>query len=113
MKAVAQVLLNCVAILLVAEFVPGIHWQGDWLYLLLAGLVLGVLNLFVRPLVTVLSLPFIVVTLGLFFLAINGIMLYLAAWLLDGLTVDGCLPALLGGLVIGLFNWLVRAFADK
>ena len=112
MKALVQVLLNGLAILLVARIVPGIRFEGDFLYLILAGLVLGVLNLLVKPIVTVLSLPFIVVTLGLFFFVINGLMLYLAAALLDGLTIDGCLPAILGGVVLALFNWVIGAFRD-
>ena len=74
----------------------------------MAGLVMGLVNLLVKPLVTLLSLPFIVLTLGLFFLVINGLMLYLAAFLLSGLTVEGCLPAILGGMVLALFNWLIR-----
>jgi putative membrane protein len=91
--------------------VPGIHYQGGIAYLLLGGLVLGLINLLVKPIVTVLSLPLIVVTLGLFYLVINGLMLYLAALLMPGhLRVDGCGAAILGGLVIGLVNWLVRAF---
>jgi len=112
-RAIIQVVLNGVAILLIAKLVPGIEYQGDWLYLLLTGLVVGVLNLFVRPIVTLLSLPFIIVTLGLFFFAINGLMIYLAAALLDGLTVAGCLPALLGGIVMAFFNWIIRAFSTS
>ena len=112
-RALVQIVLNALALLIVAELVPGIVWQGGPLYLLLAGLVLGLVNLLVKPIVVVLSLPFIVVTLGLFFLAINGAMLWLAAALLDGLTVDGCGPAILGGLVLALLNWLVRSFERK
>lgn len=111
LRAILQVVLNGVAILLIAKIVPGIEYQGDWLYLVLTGLVVGLLNLLVRPIVTLLSLPFIIVTLGLFFFAINGLMIYLAAALLDGLTVEGCVPALLGGIVMALFNWVIRAFA--
>lgn len=111
-RALLQVVLNGVAILIAAYLVPGIVYTGDLLYLLLAGLVLGVINLVVKPIVSFLSLPLIVLTLGLFYLVINGLMLYLAAYVLDGLAVDGCLPAILGGLVIGVFNWLVRAFTE-
>lgn len=107
-RAVLQVLANCGAILLAAAVVPGIHYQGGWLYLLLVGLVIGLINLLVKPLVSLLSLPLVILTLGLFYLVINGAMFALAAWLLSGLTVDGCLPAILGGLVIALANWLVR-----
>jgi len=112
LRAIIQILLNGLAILLVARVVPGIHYEGDWIYLLLTGVVFGLLNLTVKPLVTVLSLPVVVLSLGLFFIVINGFILYVAAWLLDGLTIDGCGAALLGGLVLALFNWVVRAF-DK
>jgi putative membrane protein len=111
-RAILQVALNGVAILLAAYLVPGVHYEGGWLYLLLAGLVIGLINLLVKPLVSLLSLPLVIVTLGLFYLVINGAMFWLAAWLLSGLTVDGCLPAIGGGLVIALFNWVVRALFD-
>lgn len=110
-RALVQVVLNGIALLIASYLVPGIHYQGGVLYLLLAGLVIGLINLLVKPFVTLLSLPLVVVTLGLFYLVINGAMLWLAAGLLDGLRVDGCLAAILGGLVMALFNWAVRAFA--
>ncbi len=113
MKAIAQIALNGLGVVLAAYLVPGIHYSGGILYLLLTGLVLGVLNLLVKPLVTLLSLPLIVLTLGLFFVVINGAMLYVASGLLSGLHIDGCVPALIGGIVLGLFNWLVGAFTDK
>ncbi|MEE8138440.1 MAG: phage holin family protein [Thermoanaerobaculia bacterium] len=113
MRALAQIVLNGAAILLAAYLVPGIEYDGGLLYLLLVGLVMGLINLLVKPLVTLLSLPFIVLTLGLFFLIINGLMLYLAATLLSGLTVEGCFPAILGGFVLALFNWLVRGLGRQ
>ena len=112
MRILAQLLLNGFARLAAATFVPGIEYQGGVLYLLLAGLVLGLVNLLVKPLVTLLSLPLIVLTLGLFYLVINALMIYLVALLLVGFQVDGCLPALLGGLVLGVFNWLVRGISE-
>lgn len=112
LRALVQIVINGIAILLVAKVVPGIHYQGDIWYLLLTGLVVGGINLLVRPLVVVLSLPFIVLTLGLFFLVINGALLYLASFLLSGLTIDGCFPAILGGLVMALFNWVIRALTS-
>ncbi len=113
MRMLVQVALNGLGILVTAWLVPGIDWQGGVLYLLLTGLVIGLINLLVKPFVTLLSIPFIVVTLGIFFLVINGAMLLLASSLLSGLTVDGCVPALLGGIVLGLFNWLVGGIAAK
>jgi putative membrane protein len=110
MRALLQVVLNAVALLIAATVVPGISYTGGIVYLLVAGLVLGLINLLVKPIVTLLSLPLIVLTLGLFYLLINGLMLYFAALLLPHhLHVAGCVPAILGGLVIGLVNWAVRA----
>lgn len=111
-RMLVQVLLNGVALLVAGKLVPGISYQGGWTYLLLAGLVLGLINLLVKPLVTFFSLPLIVLTLGLFFLVINAAMLKLADLLLDGFMVEGFWAAMLGGLVIALFNWVMRAFSD-
>jgi putative membrane protein len=110
LRALLQIVLNGVAILIAAYLVPGISYHGSLLYLLLAGLVFGLINLIVKPIVTFFSFPLIVVTLGLFYLVINGLMLYFAAALLKGLDVQGCGAAILGGLVIAVINWLVRAF---
>jgi putative membrane protein len=113
MRAVIQVVLNGLALLLVDYLVPGVVYNGGWVQLLLAGLLIGLINLIVKPLVTVLSLPLIVLSLGLFYLVINGLMLWLAAAILPGLDVQGCLPAILGGTVLALVNWLVRAFTTS
>ena len=113
LRILAQLTLNGLGIYLAARLVPGIEYTGGILYLLLTGLVFGAINLLVKPLVTLLSLPLIVITLGLFFLVINGAMLWLAAGALDGLSIDGCMPAILGGLVLALFNWLLRAFGSS
>lgn len=113
LRALLQVVLNGIAVLIAAKLVPGIHYTGSLPYLLLVGLVMGLLNLLVKPLALLLSLPLIVVTLGLFYLVVNGAMLYLADLLLKDLRIDGCLPAILGGVVIAVFNWVVRAFAPS
>jgi len=114
LRALLQIVLNGVAVLVAAYLVPGISYTGSLLSLLLVGLVIGLINLTVKPIVTFFSFPLIVVTLGLFYLVINGLMLYLAAWVLPHtLHVSGCGAAILGGLVIALVNWLVRAFTRE
>jgi putative membrane protein len=70
--------------------------------LLVASLVLGVLNTFIKPLLTLLSLPFILVTLGLFFLVINTLLLMLTGLIVPGFHVDGFWWALAGSLIISL-----------
>lgn len=109
LRIFAHIVVNGLGIWLIAWLVPGVHYQGGLLYLLLTGAVIGLLNVLVKPVVTVLSLPLIVLTLGLFYLAINGLLLWLAGGLLDGLTVDGCGAAFLGGVVMGLYNWVTGA----
>ncbi|MCB1055015.1 MAG: phage holin family protein [Acidobacteria bacterium] len=113
MWIIVQIVINAAALWLAAYLVPGVTYTGNVVYLLLAGLVMGLVNLLVKPVVTLLSLPLIIVTLGLFYLVVNGLMLALVATLLQGLTVDGCMPAILGGLVIGVFNWVVRGLLDR
>ncbi|MFL6196999.1 MAG: phage holin family protein [Thermoanaerobaculia bacterium] len=113
MRALLQIVLNGVAVLIAAKLVPGINYTGTLWSLLLVGLVIGLINLIVKPIVTFFSFPLIIVSLGLFYLVINGLMLYLAAYFLRDLHVAGCGAAILGGLVIAVVNWLVRAFTSE
>lgn len=113
LRALLQVVLNAVALLIAARLVPGIIFSGNLWHLLLAGLVLGLINLLVKPIVTFFSFPLILLSLGLFYLVINGLILLLAASLVPNLQVNGCVPAILGGLVIAAVNWLVRALEKK
>ena len=111
MRALLQLVLNGIGVFVASQLVPVIHYHGSWSYLLVVGLIMVLINLLVKPLVTFLSFPLIVLSLGLFFLVINGLMLWLAAVLLPShLQVDGCGAAILGGLVIAIFNWIVHAF---
>ncbi|MES1243514.1 MAG: phage holin family protein [Acidobacteriota bacterium] len=114
LRALLQIVLNGVALLIAANLVSGISYDRSYGYgyLLIAGLVIGLINLIVKPIVKFFSFPLIVVTLGLFYLVINGLMLYLADYLLAGLQVKGFVPAVLGGTLIAAINWLVRAFAS-
>lgn len=107
-RTLALIVLNGVGLLVVDALVPGVSYRGGPASLLVAGLVIGVINLIVKPLVKLLSLPFIIGTLGLFYLVINGLMILLAAYVLPDLSIDGCGSAILGGTVLALFNWLVR-----
>jgi putative membrane protein len=111
-RAIIQVLLNALALFIASRIVPGIDYAGGIPYLVLAGLVFGLINLIVKPIVTFLSLPLIVVTLGLFYLVVNALMLWMLDLFMARFEVDGFVAAFLGGLVIAVFNWLVRAFTD-
>jgi putative membrane protein len=113
MRILVRILLNGLGLWAAAQVLPGIHWTGGLLYLLVAGFVMGAINLLVKPIVSFLSLPLVVLTLGLFYLVINGAMLWLADRLLARLEVDGFLWAMAGGLFLAVFNLIVRAFEDK
>ncbi|MCM1970916.1 MULTISPECIES: phage holin family protein [unclassified Streptomyces] len=82
--------------------------------LLLVALIFGLVNVVVKPLVTLLSLPLLVLTLGLFTLIVNALMLLLTSWLADKLDlsfhVDGFWTAVLGGLIISVVSWALNAF---
>lgn len=90
-------------LLLVARLLPGIEVES-YGQSLLAALVLGVLNALVRPILVILTLPITILTLGLFLLVINALMLRLSAAIVPGFRVDGCLPALLGSLLLSIFT---------
>ncbi len=113
MNILARIVLNGVGLWAASRLLPGIHYEGGLLYLLLAGFVLGAVNVLVKPIVTLLSLPFVVLTLGLFFLVINGLMVWLVDFFLAGFRVDSFLWAMAGGLFLALFNMILRALFDR
>lgn len=101
-------LINAVAVYATATFVPDITVKSVW-SALLAALVLGLVNTFIRPILMLLSLPLIVVTLGLFLLVINALMLLLASAILPGFEVKGFFTAVLGSLLISAVSFLLSA----
>lgn len=96
--------------LFVAAFlVKGIQILDFWSGLAAAAL-LGIVNTVVRPVLVVLTLPITLVTLGLFLLVINALMLELVAWLIDGFSISGFWSALFGSLIISFVSWLINRF---
>jgi putative membrane protein len=108
---VLRALVNAATIALAAAIVPGMRVDGA-ASALLAGVVLGLINALVRPVLVILTLPLTLVTLGLFLLVLNGICLALTAWLVPGLHVAGFGSAVLGALVISIVSWLLTAFVS-
>jgi putative membrane protein len=101
-------LLNAAALWVAAWLLPGLAFQGTLVQLLLVAAVFGIVNSLVRPILTILTCPLIVVTLGLFTPVINALMLLLTGALSErwglGFTVSGFWPAFFGGLVVGLVS---------
>lgn len=106
-----RLVVNAVAIWAAVELVPGLDYVGSTASLLLVALVFGVVNALVRPLLLLLTCPFIILTLGLFVLVVNTIMLSLTVWLSGvfdlGLTSTGFWATFLGALVISIVSSLI------
>jgi putative membrane protein len=100
-------ILNAFALFFVMKLVPGIQIDR-FSDLLVATLVIGLLNAFLRPLVILLTLPVTILTLGLFTLVINGVMFYLAAHLVSGFHVTGFGAAFLAALLFSLFSFFLN-----
>lgn len=105
---IAKVIIAAVGLWLADWLIAGIE-TGGWVTLLLAGLLLGLVNAFVRPVVTLLTLPLTLITLGLFLLVVNAAMIGLVGWLLPGFQVDGLWPAILAAIVTGVVSWVGQA----
>lgn len=127
MRILIWLLANTLAVAAAAWLVEGIRFPGPrqwpaeleekWLTVLAVGVILGLVSMLVKPVVKLLSLPFILLTLGLFLWIINAAMLSLTAWLAGelglGFRVDDFFwAALLGALVISLVNWAVDRVTD-
>ena len=114
MRILLSIIFNAVALYATAMVVPGISFRGNVVSLLVAGAIFGLFNLIVRPVALLLSLPLLVVTLGLFYFVLNGILLWVASFFLPGYNVAGVLAGILGSLVFAVVNWALHAlFAPK
>ena len=107
---IIRIIVNAVAIAITAFILPGIEVRGGVVSYLIIGLIFGIINALVRPIVKLLTCPLIIVTLGLFILVINGAMLMLTGAISgDRLFVDGWLSAILGGIIMGVVNVILEA----
>lgn len=103
MSLIIRWILNTLALFLVVTIVPGFIYR-DWLTLAVAAAVLGLLNAIVRPILFMLTLPLTVVTLGLFLLVLNAIVLELTAALVPGFAIDGFGWAIVGAMVLSVVS---------
>ena len=107
-KLVARIIINAIALYATVYFLhPGIAYEGGLVQLLVAGMVLGLLNAFIKPILRVLSCPYILLTLGLFYIIINMIILYLVAILVPGYHIYSPISALLASILLSFINWIL------
>ncbi|HEX6135442.1 MAG TPA: phage holin family protein [Longimicrobiales bacterium] len=109
-----RLVIAAAALWVAVALVPGITFSGPWFHLFIVALVFGFVNAFVRPLLTLLTCPLIILTLGLFVLVLNALMLWLTSALAGALGiafhVSGFLAAFLGGIVFAIVSALLNLF---
>jgi putative membrane protein len=108
MSLLIQWLINAVAVYATAHILDGIHIKSFGAAIIVA-LVLGLVNALIRPVFVFFSIPFIIVTLGLFLLVINALMLQLSAALVNGFSIDSFWWAVAGSLVISAISWILSS----
>lgn len=109
-RLVVRLFINAVAIWAASEIISGVSLTDQFWGVVLVALVFGVINALIKPVLTFLGFPLIVVTLGLFTLVINAGLLTLTSWLTPALDVAGFWPAIWGALMVSLVSWFLGIF---
>jgi putative membrane protein len=107
MRWLARIFLNALAIIVAAWFVPGLVLAGPTTALF-AGAILGVVNVLVKPLLILITLPLTLITFGLFLFVVNALCLGVTAALVPGFDISGFGAAILGALVISVVSWILN-----
>lgn len=108
---VVKLIITMLALVITAGITPGIYinglWAGFW-----AALILGIVNILIKPVFTILTLPLTILTLGLFIFVINGLMLLITAALVPGFTVSGFFAAIIGSIILSICTWVINKVLD-
>ena len=113
MKFILRLLLSALAVVLLANILPGVHVATFGIAVIVALVIPGIVNTFIKPLLILLTLPLSVVTLGLFLLVINALIILMAGGLVSGFAVDGFWWALLFSLLLSLVQSILFAFLKE
>lgn len=109
MQLIVALVLNSLALWLTAQVVPGFS-VGDTTSLVLVAIVLGVVNTFIKPVLSFVTAPLTVVTLGLFAFVVNAVVLFIASAIVPaGLQIDGWMPAILGAVVLSVVSTVLSS----
>jgi putative membrane protein len=112
MNFILRILLTALAVVILAKFLPGVEVEG-YLTAIIVAVVLAILNLLVKPILVIFTLPVTILTLGLFLLVINAIIILLADAFVSGFGVSGFFIALLFSLLLSLFQSLLFSLLGK
>lgn len=103
---------NTIALFVATWLLSGLSYGNDWWVLLISGLVFTLVNFFLKPVLAILSIPFIIVTLGIFYFLINVLMLYLTHWIVPQFTIASFWWAALAAIIISAVNWILRKLVE-
>jgi len=107
MKIILHWIILSVAVWLSTQVVTGISLDPLWVALIV-GACLTLFNMFVKPIITLLTLPLTIITLGLFSLVINGLIFWYLGKVIDGFSVESFSAAFFGALLVSVLNWLLK-----
>lgn len=117
MALVLRIAVYAASLWIAVQLVGGLEFDGSWVALVVIALIFAAINAVVRPIAKLLSLPFIILTLGLFLLVVNAAMLALTIWISGafdlGLTSDGFGATFLGAIVVSLVAWIGEAILER
>jgi putative membrane protein len=109
-KLLISLLLNTLALIVTDYIVPGLE-IANFQTALLAAIVIGLLNTFIKPILLFLTFPLTIMTLGLFVFILNAVMLFITSFFIDGFNLSGWLPAILGAIVLSVVSTILSALA--
>lgn len=117
MHVLGRLVINAAALWVATQIVPGISFTGEWWLLFAVALVFGALNVAIKPILVVLTFPFLLLTLGLFLLVLNGVMLWLTGRVSDalglGFHVTDFTAAFVGGLAVSIVSFVLSIFVSS
>jgi putative membrane protein len=112
MKLIIRLLLNAVAVVVIAKLLSGIH-VDTYVTAIIVAAVISILNLIVKPILVILTLPITIVTLGLFLFVINGCIILLADKFIDGFSVRSLGMAIMFSILLSILQWLFQSFLSE
>lgn len=112
MKTILRMFLTAVAVVIIANFLPGVE-VTNFVNALFVAIVLGFLRITVKPILVILTLPATILTLGLFLLVINAVIILLAGYFVDGFSVAGFWTALLFSILLSMFQSILYSFLKE
>ena len=111
-ELLTRLIINAALLMIVSRLIPGLYVEG-WDSAFIGAIVLGLVNFFVRPVMVILTFPLTIVTMGLFLLVVNALMLWLVSGLVPGIHLRGFGSAILGSLLFSILNLAISAVVRR